>query len=369
MLSQRSQSQQLMLDSFFASLAGHASLERGVSDRAFAQARNKLKPAALTALNAQLLGLVQARAWMPLWQGLRVVAADASVFMPATRACHQTRLAAQPDQRLFGLYLPGPELCLHAQLYGPETGERQMLFESLHHLQANDVLVLDRGYPGAWLIALLQQQSIRFCMRCDSDSGFKAVREFLRSGASEAMATLNMPSIEDARDYEFIRQAPRVRLVRCVSSSGKVRVLLTNLDARAFPAEVFGQLYHQRWRIEEAFKRLKHRLKIESVSGLSQQACVVDIAAKVLADNLGALLSHCARGMQERSDRVCNRSYAASLMQRMLPRLLLLPVALAQSITQVIELLKGNLVRRVDGRSRPRPASKTKPHPHLAYKG
>jgi hypothetical protein len=84
---------------------------------------------------------------MPLWHGLRVLAADASVFMPATRACHQTRLAAQPDQRLFGLYLPGPELCLHAQLYGPETGERQMLFESLHHLQANDVLVLDRGNP------------------------------------------------------------------------------------------------------------------------------------------------------------------------------------------------------------------------------
>jgi hypothetical protein len=29
------------------------------------------------------------------------------------------------------------------------------------------------------------------------------------------------------------------------------------------------------------------------------------------------------RGMQERTDRVCKRSYAASLMQRMLPRLVL----------------------------------------------
>jgi hypothetical protein len=52
LLSQRSQSQQLMLDSFFASLAGPAGLERVASDRAFAQARNKLRPAALTALNA-----------------------------------------------------------------------------------------------------------------------------------------------------------------------------------------------------------------------------------------------------------------------------------------------------------------------------
>ncbi|WP_435382740.1 transposase [Crenobacter oryzisoli] len=34
---------------------------------------------------------------------------------------------------------------------------------------------------------------------------------------------------------------------------------MTNLlDAQAFPAADFGALYHQRWRIEEAFKRLKH---------------------------------------------------------------------------------------------------------------
>ncbi len=80
---------------------------------------------------------------MALWHGLGVVAADAFVFMPdITRAYHQTRLAAQPDQRLFGLYLRGPRLCPYAQFYGPETGECQMLFESQHHLQANDVLGL-----------------------------------------------------------------------------------------------------------------------------------------------------------------------------------------------------------------------------------
>ena len=39
----------------------------------------------------------------------------------------------------------------------------------------------------------------------------------------------------------------------------------------------FADLYHQRWRIEEAFKRLKHRLKLEAVSGLSQQALLIDV--------------------------------------------------------------------------------------------
>jgi Transposase DDE domain len=65
--------------------------------------------------------------------------------------------------------------------------------------------------------------------------------------------------------------------------------MMTNLlDAERFPAALFGDLYHQRWRIEEAFKRLKHRLNLEHVTGLSQQAVMHDLAAKVLCDNLQA---------------------------------------------------------------------------------
>ena len=71
---------------------------------------------------------------------------------------------------------------------------------------------------------------------------------------------------------------------------------MTNLrDATRFAACSFGDLYHQRWRIEEAFKRLKHRLYLEHVSDLSQQAVAQDAAAKMLCDNLQALTSLSAR--------------------------------------------------------------------------
>ena len=78
--------------------------------------------------------------------------------------------------------------------------------------------------------------------------------------------------------------------MRHVTPDGKVWVLATNLPLVDFPAEVFGDLYHQRWRIEESYKRLKHRAKIESVSGLTQHAVLIDLYAKVLADNLNALV-------------------------------------------------------------------------------
>jgi IS4 transposase len=76
-----------------------------------------------------------------------------------------------------------------------------------------------------------------------------------------------------------------------VSSSGRIRVLATSLDQSMASMAQLADLHHGRWRIEEAFKRLKHRLGLESVSGLSQHALLVDVATKVRADNLATLLN------------------------------------------------------------------------------
>lgn len=184
-----------------------------------------------------------------------MVAADASVLMPALRARYPVRMASA-DQRLFALYLPGAELCLHARLYGAQVPERQMLFYALEQLGPGDVQVLDRGYPASWLVAHLLDRGISFCMRCDKANGWEAMRDFLQSHQNEAIVQLRAPSAQDSKDYECSGAAPQVRLVRCVSSTGQVRVMATNLPAQDFPASVFGELYHQRWRIEEAFKRL-----------------------------------------------------------------------------------------------------------------
>ena len=59
------------------------------------------------------------------------MADDASVLMPAVRPCLLKRSAAEPEQRLFALYLPGPELTLHARVHSALAGERSMLIEAL----------------------------------------------------------------------------------------------------------------------------------------------------------------------------------------------------------------------------------------------
>ena len=139
----RGGSVQSEIDAFFAThLGADACLRRHVSDRALAKARSKLHVPALWDLNARLMGDMQAQGLLSLWKGYRLVCADATVLMPAQRACHRTRNLAAPVQRALGLYLPGNEVMLHVAV-APETeGERQMLFDSLDALRPGDVLVL-----------------------------------------------------------------------------------------------------------------------------------------------------------------------------------------------------------------------------------
>ena len=370
LLSMRNQSQQAMLDGFFASVCGTESLLREVSDRAFAKARDRLYLPAMVSLNDVVVRRADEAGLIERWCGLRVVAADASVLMPAVRPCLLSRSAAEPDQRLFALFLPGPELTLHASVHSSLVAECSMLVEALDLLGPDDVLVLDRGYPAAWLVALLNARGIRFVMRCDNDGGSGATKTFLRSGAAETCVTLNAPSADDVRDWGCPAGRPGLRLVRQTAPNGRVRVLATNLDAQRFDAALFGDLYHQRWRIEEAFKRLKHRLHLEAVSGLSQQALIIDVAAKVLADNITSLM--CAAAAQQADlparSRKCNRAYAASLMQRLLPRLVLLIGDVGAAITNATRILAATSQRFVHGRSQPRPARHVKPHPSCAYK-
>ena len=240
-----------------------------------------------------------------------------------------------------------------------------MLFEHLDLLGAGDLLLMDRGYPCRWLVALLNHRGIGFCMRVEKagNSGFACVRDFLRSDQQEQIVTLPAPDRGDARDYECPATPQTVRLVRHVASTGKVRVLMTNLfDQQRFPAAGFGDLYHKRWRIEEAFKWLKDRLNLEHVSGLSQLAAAQDFAAKIVCDNLQALATAAATTQFPIPPaRRVNRAYAHTVLKPLLPSLLLRFTTAVDLLHQAMALIASQTFFNKPGLSKPR---KKQPKPH-----
>lgn len=225
-------------------------------------------------------------------------------------------------------------------------------------------MLLDRGYPGRWLVAALNQRVIAFCMRVEKSgsSGFTCVRDFLRSGLLEQVVTLRAADRRDVRDFECPSEPQAVRLIRHIAPNGQVRVLMTNLiDVVRFPACSFSDLYHQRWRIEEGFKRLKHRLNLEHVSGLSQQAVAQDVAAKVLCDNLQALTTLSAHDNADLPESVrINRAYVHTALKPLLPALLL-GKKVAKMLGNVLQLVAQHTYVHRENLSKPR---KPGPKPH-----
>jgi len=148
-----------------------------------------------------------------------------------------------------------------------------------------------------------------------------------------------------------------------------VRVLITNLlDTRRYPAATFRDLYHQRWRLEEAFKRLKHRMALEHLSGLSQLAARQDFGAKVLSDNLHALC--CLSAAQEHgidSDHRINRTYAITALKRVLSAALLGLRWAKAALKETLAVIATRINRVRPDRAKPRPP-RDKPHRHAAYK-
>lgn len=134
------------------------------------------------------------------------------------------------------------------------------------------------------------------------------VKQFVCSGASEAVVTFcaSQKAIQECAKRGLSTAPLRLRLVR-VELPTETEVLITNLmDEQLYPADQFAWLYHQRWGIEENFKRLKQWTEIENFSGKSALSVRQDFHAKILATNLTQLMSLSAQKIVDKKAK--NRS-------------------------------------------------------------
>jgi hypothetical protein len=137
------------LDRFTANLQGSMELQREVSAQAFSGARRGFSASSVfRRLNTTLLHLIETRMRFSSWCGFRVVAADASMLHLSLKDATGRKVR---EAIAFMMYLPEIGMALDFELYSPWVSERQMLFEHLESLRADDLLVLDVATPpGGW---------------------------------------------------------------------------------------------------------------------------------------------------------------------------------------------------------------------------
>lgn len=292
---------QRTLDRFYKSLNKSDYNLREVTKGAFTQARNKLNPECFKRLNKRAVDTFYSINEVYTWYGMRVLAVDGSRLMLPN---HQT------TKEEFGVYGFGPNadsersmalcsmlydvlnlLTIDSEIAPYSSGEKIALYKHLDHTKEDDLILLDRGYPGISLFFLMLAKKLHFCVRM-KDDWWLEVNKFDKSGKKEDIVAFTLPK----KDRKILKDYPGwenktiyCRLIKIELPGGESEILCTSLtDMEKYLYEDFAELYHYRWNEEEGYKLLKCRVEVEEFSGKTAKAVKQDFYAKIFLMTLAA---------------------------------------------------------------------------------
>ncbi len=271
--------------------------ESPVKKSAFSQARAKIGVEAFEEMTGILAVHYYELGLGKLFHGRRIVSLDgSSLELPDSKEVwdeyppisFSDKYANKiPTARFSYLYDSLNGIILNAVLSPWSEGESSHAMRMIPSLLEDDILLLDRGYSSFPIFAACATQGTRFC--CRMTTKWNCVKDFLESKKAELVLNLQ-PPLSAMRELAALDLPPhsiKVRLLRVELENGEIEVLCSNLlDSKLFPVELFKELYHLRWNIEEIYKFLKSRMQIENFSGKSVLSVRQDFFARALSANL-----------------------------------------------------------------------------------
>lgn len=371
------------LDYFFKALKGDQLPERVVTKSAFSQARRKMIHTALVELNRRLVDFFYTHFKGKTWRGYRLLAIDGSIArIPRTDEAvehfghwRSRKGESGPRARLSLLQDVLNGITVDALIAPKSQGERILAAQHLNHIRAEDLILLDRGYPAFWLFTLILSTGAHFCARA-SLTHWVDIDEFFRSGKTEAWINLlpSPVSVTQCQRLGLSADPLPVRLIRVTLDNGEPEILITSLlDPELYQHHVFKELYHLRWGVEERYKALKSRLEIENFSGFGVEVAYQDFHAKIFSANLTALLVHQAQKTVDNQNRHSKHKYRINFTQaisKMKDAIVLLFTE--TGIPEIIDKLWSLMTKTIEpvrlNRKSPRPCPNRSPRFHPRYK-
>ena len=282
------------------------SVDTVVTAGAWTRARAKLKHSAFIELNEEILPeqFYSGEQSIERFQDRRLPAIDGSVIaLPSSPSIFkefgEEKATNQKDgfvqsyaqAQCSVLYDLLNNLALKAQLSSYRTSELSQAKDLVSAAAPGDIIIADRGYGSAAFMARVKAGGADFVIGLNSQS-FKASRELFE--AKEAgKSVICQVQVKENNIGQPKGEAIRIRLVSIdIPGTGEREVLATSLlDEAAFPTELFGWIYHQRWGIETYFHQLKNRLDIENFSGRSVESIYQDFYAMLFISNFESVLT------------------------------------------------------------------------------
>jgi hypothetical protein len=270
-----------------------------IAPSSFCAARRKLDEAVFKSANQKILAAYAPDASQYGWLGHRLFAVDGSkINLPRELlTCGYsipTTKAHYPQGLLSCLYQLKSQLPFDFDLTS-HANERLSAMRHLQVLQPDDVVVYDRGYFSYVLLHRHVTTGIHAIFRLE-ENNYNAIKTFFASPETDTLITL-MPSPQ--RQAEIRSEFPdldfvplKLRLLKYKIADTVFCLGTTLLDAHRYPLDVFPDVYHGRWGIEELYKVSKRILIIEDFHGKTERGVKQEIFAHFVLITLNRLFAN-----------------------------------------------------------------------------
>jgi len=318
------------------------------------------------------------------WYGFNLLAIDGTtVRLPRIEAISAHFGVWNPRQgdkcpmaRVSQMFDPLNKISVDAIIESKSVGERELAAFHFLNLMPNDLVLLDRGYPAYWLFNLILSRGADFCARIQRKR-WKVVRQFYNSGKKEKIISLSSfpSSAKPCKEMGLDLIPLKLRLIRVELDTGESEILITSLlDTQSHPYELFAELYHLRWPVEEDYKTMKQWIEIENFSGKSVLSVYQDFHAKVFSKNLISALIYPTQAVIDKNTENCIYRYQRNFVQALskvkdvIPLLFLKPL---ESVIKLISDIHEIVVKTIEpvrpGRKYPRNFNKRGGRFHYGY--
>jgi len=270
-----------------------------IAPSSFCAARRKLDEDVFKYANRKILAAYAADASRYSWLGHRLFAVDGSkINLPRElQACGYAipcKTAYYPQGLLSCLYQLRSRLPFDFDLTS-HGNERLSAVALLEVLQANDVVVYDRGYFSYLMLHRHWQTGIHAIFRLPENSASAITAFFADPQTDTEITLLPSPQTQDQirSQYPGLEVIPlKLRLLKYKIADTVFCLGTTLLDAQRYPLQEFIEVYHGRWGIEELFKVSKHIFEIEDFHGKSQRGVKQEIFAHFVLVTLNRLFAN-----------------------------------------------------------------------------
>ena len=172
--------------------------------------------------------------------------------------------------------------------------ERKCALSHLTSLKENDIVVYDRGYFSYAMLHYHEKAGVYTVFRLQKNT-YKEIEEFRNSDHVDQIITLN-PSKDTSRDIEkkfpeIIIVPLKLRLIKYTVAETTYCIGTTLMD-RKYEINLFKDIYHSRWGIEELYKVSKEFIIVDDFHGKTERGVKQELFAHFALITMNRLCSN-----------------------------------------------------------------------------